>query len=317
MRSPRAYTASALAFSLLLVSLFAGNTAQMKARLKARQDGGQKQTILFVVSAMQLPSATIVPLVIIDQGQFKKPVAGDSDAKDISSFANTYYSRGRKYRLLFGGGEAGSLTIKKSNKDGECAINSADVTLQSQAKLNRNVMALATNSDSLGSPKSSRRAPTVSERASLMPLVQAAYKQKGVAVALLPSLTTVNLTALDLDSDGKAELIGSFVVKKQGTSPTRYAMFLIAEPQGNNYKTTVLQYERFTNKDIMSGADITAIENGVYLERLVDQLDLDGDGTNEVITVTDGFEGDTYHIYKKQGDTWNKVYEFGNYRCAF
>ena len=313
MRSPRTYTASTLTFALLLASLLVGNTVQ----IKARQDGSQKATVLFVVSAWQLPDASIVPFVIIDRGQFKQPVGGDSDAAEISSFANTYYPEGRKYRVLFGGDEAGSLTIKKSNKDSECAKNSADVMLQSQVKLNRNVMALVTNSDSLGVGKNTRRAPTQSERAALMPLVQAAYKQKGVPVALLPSLTTVNLTALDLDSDGHAELIGSFVVKKQGTSPARYAMFLIAEPQGNSYKTTVLQYERFTNKEIMGGAEITAIENGVYLERLVDQLDLDGNGTNEVITVTDGFEGDTYHIYKKQGDTWNKVYEFSNYRCAF
>jgi hypothetical protein len=67
----------------------------------------------------------------------------------------------------------------------------------------------------------------------------------------------------------------------------------------------------------MSGAEITAIENGVYLERLVDALDLDGDGTSEVVTERDGFEGDSYFIYKKQGDKWNKIYEFSNYRCAF
>src|SRR5256885_13669883 len=112
MRSSRVYSASALAFALLLASLFVGNTAQTKAH----QDGSQKSTILFVVSAMQLPDASIVPFVIIDQGQFKQPVAGDADAAEISSFANTYYSRGRKYRVLFGGGEAGSLRIKKSNK---------------------------------------------------------------------------------------------------------------------------------------------------------------------------------------------------------
>ena len=313
MRSPKVYIASALTLSMLLASLFVENRAQTKGL----QESNTTATVLFVVSAWQLPDADIVPFVIIEQGKYKQPVAGDSDAKEVASFANAYYSKGRKYRVLFGGSEAGSLTIKKSNKDSECAKTSADVTLQSQAKLNRNVMALATNSDSLGGAKNTRRAPTPSERAALMPLVQAAYKQKGVPAALLPGLTTVNLTALDLDNDGNAELVGSFVVKKQGVSPARYALFLIAEPQGNSYRTTVLQYERFTNKDIMSGSDITAIENGVYLERLVDQLDLDGDGMNEVITVTDGLEGDTYHIYKKQSDTWNKVYEFSNYRCAF
>src|SRR5205085_8281206 len=81
MRSPRVYSASALTFALLLASLFVGNTAQTKAR----QDGSQKATVLFVVSAGQLPNADIVPFVIIEQGKFKQPVAGDSDAKEISS----------------------------------------------------------------------------------------------------------------------------------------------------------------------------------------------------------------------------------------
>jgi hypothetical protein len=128
---------------------------------------------------------------------------------------------------------------------------------------------------------------------------------------------TINLTAIDLDNDGKSELIGSFVAKKQKGGAARYPLFLFAEPQGNSYRTTVLQFERFTAKDIMSGADLTAIENGVYLERLVDALDLDGDGASEVITVRDGLEGDGYQIYKKQGAKWNQVYEFSNYRCGF
>lgn len=313
MPSRHVYTASALTLPLLLATLFVGNTAQMKVL----QEGNSKAAVLFVVSAGQLPNAFVVPFVIIEQGKFKEPVAGDADAGDISNFASAYYSKGRKYRVLFGGGEAGSLTVKKSNKDEECARTSADVTLQSQAKLNSNVMALATNDASLGGAKGTRRSPTASERAALMPLVKAAYKQKGVPAALLANLTTVSLTALDLDNDGKAELIGSFVVKKQTKGAARYALFLIAEPQGSSYRTTVLQYEQFTGKDIMSGADITIIENGVYLERLVDGLDLDSDGAAEVITVTDGLEGDSYHIYKKQGGTWRKFYEFANYRCAF
>ena len=313
MRSPRVYTALALTFSLLLAALFIGNTTETKAF----QDSNPKAPVLFVVSAMQPLNASMVPFVIIEQGQFKNPVAGDSDASEISSFANAYYSKGRKYRVLFGGVESGSLTIQKSNKDEECARTSADVRFQSQVKLNRNVMALATDSTSLGGVKTTRRAPTPSERAKLMPLVQAAYKEKGLPAALLAGLMTANLTALDLNSDGKAELVGSFVVKKQKAPAARYAMFLIAEPQGNSYRTTVLQYEQYTNEDIMSGAELTAIEGGVYLERMVDGLDLDGDGASEVIVVKDGLEGDNYFIYKKQDGKWNKVYEFANYRCAF
>jgi hypothetical protein len=264
-----------------------------------------------------VPEGDIVPFLILDQGQFKQPVAGDSDADELTKFSDSYYSKGHKYRVLFGGAEAGSLTVKKSNKDSECARSSADVTLRTQAKLNTNVMALATNSTTLGGTKSTRRPPTPAERAALMPLVKAAYKQKGLPTALLPGLVTVNLTALDLNNDGKAELIGSFVVKKQKGGAARYALFLIAEPEGNSYRTNVLQYERYTSKDIMSGASLDVVEGGVYIERLVDGLDLDGDGGSEVIALRQGLEGDGYLVYKKQGGSWKQIYEFSNYRCAF
>lgn len=299
--------------ALLVAALFVGNAVDAKPR----QEGNPNRTVIFAVSSPIPSNASMVPFVIIENGQFKQPVAGDSDEAEMASFASAYYSKGRKYRVLFGGGEAGSLTVKEANKDKECSRSSADVTLRSPAKLNRNVMSLATNSDSLGKAKGTRRPPTPAERAALMPLVKTLYKQKGVPAALLPSLMTINLTALDLDNDGKSELIGSFVVKKQKGGAARYALFLFAEPKGTSYQTTAMQYEQYTDHDLMSGATIDAIENGVYLERLIDALDLDGDGASEVITERDGFEGDSYFIYKKQGGKWDKIYEFSNYRCAF
>jgi hypothetical protein len=310
MRFQRTIIIACLTMSLAFGSLFAGSAAATKSLQET-----PKATVLFTVYSPLAPNAYMVPFVIIENGQFKQPIAGDSDEAEMNSFAGTYYSKGRKYRVLFGGAEAGSLTVKEANKDKECSRSSADVTLRSTARLNRNVMALATNSDSLGVAKSIRRSPTAAERAALMPLVRAAYKQKGVAAALLPGLMTINLTALDLNNDGKSELIGSFVVKKGNAA--RYALFLFAEPKGASYQTSILQYEQYTDNDLMSGATIDAIENGVYLERLIDALDLDGDGASEVITERDGFEGDGYFIYKNQGGKWNKIYEFSNYRCAF
>ena len=299
-------------FSLLLCLLTAG-TAQMKARHQEQS----ASTLLFVVSRND-QGASIEPILIVDQGSYKQPVAGDSDAEEISKFAARYYRKGQKYRVLFGGGEAGSLTVKESTKDSECFRTGANVTLQTQAGLNANVMALATNADSLGRAKGSRRAPTASERAAALSLARDAYKQKGVPAALIPSLTTVNLTATDLNGDGKAELIGSFVVKKRKGGEARYVLFLLAEPQGKSYRAGLTQYGHYTEKDIMSGGSIDAIgEGGIYTERLVDQLDLDGDAAAEVITLSTGFEGVSYVVYRKQQGKWQKIYDFGNYRCAF
>lgn len=312
MRFQRVIIIACLTMSLALASLFAGSATATQPLQE-----NSKATVLFTVYSTLPPSAYMVPFVIIENGQFKQPIAGDSDEAEMNSFASAYYSKGHKYRVLFGGAEAGSLTVKEANKDKECSRSSADVTLRSTAKLNQNVMALATNSETLGKGKSTRRSPTPAERAALMPLVRAVYKQKGVPAALLPSLTTINLTALDLDNDGKSELVGSFVVKKQKGGAARYPLFLFAEPEGNSYRTTVLQYDRFTKDDIMSGAELTVVENGVYIEKLVDALDLDGDGVSEVVTERDGLEGDGYTIFKKQDGKWNKAYEFSNYRCAF
>lgn len=306
--------ASALATcSLLLPCLSAVETS----RAKSRQQEKPASTVVFVVSR-SAEGATIEPILTIGQGGYKQPVAGDSDVEEISRFAARYYRKGQKYRVLFGGGEAGSLTVKESTKDSECFRTGANVALQTQAGLNTNVMALATNADSLGRAKGSRRAPTASERAAALSLARDAYKQKGVPASLLPSLTTVNLTATDLDGDGQEELIGSFVVKKRKGGEARYVLFLLAEPQGKGYRAGLTQYGHYTEKDIMSGGSIDAIgEGGIYTERLVDQLDLDGDAAAEVITLQTGFEGVSYVVYRKQQGKWQKIYDFGNYRCAF
>lgn len=303
------------AISLSLSGLF-GSSAM---RAGAEPQGSGAKTVVFVVSSSPAAqSATIVPILIIEQGGYKQPVAGDSDQAEISRFASDYYGKGQKYRLLSGGGSAGSLTVKASTKDSECSRTGAEVSLQTQAKLNTNVMALATNSDTLGRAQGSRRAPTAAERAGVLALAKDTYKQKGVPAALLPSMVTVNLTASDLNGDSKAELIGSFVVKKTKGGQERYVLFLLAEADGNSYKAALSNYDRFTSKDIMSGADIDVIgRDGVYTERFIDQLDLDGDGTSEVITMKLGLEGDGYNIYRKQKGQWQTLYEFSNYKCAF
>jgi hypothetical protein len=301
-------------FPLIALSLVISFTVDVPQARAEPQQGGPSRTVVFVVSARSLPTAGIEPILIIEQGQYKNPVAGDSDPVEIKRFVADYYRKGQEYRVLFGGG----LAVKRSTEDEECFRTGAEVTLRSQAKLNTNVMALATNSDSLGRAEGSRRAPTAAERAAVLPLARNAFKQKGVPASLLPTLQTVNLTATDLDGDGKAELAGSFVVKKRKGGQQRYVLFLLAEPQNDSYRAVLTEYASYTQKDIMSGGNIDAIgAGGIYTERLVDQLDLDADGASELITKTDGFESVSYTIYGKRNGQWAKVYEFGNYRCAF
>jgi hypothetical protein len=313
--SLRLYCVAAL---FVVFGALAGMFAGGMLRAKAQQEAGEARTVVFMLSSGGLPKASMEPILIIEQGKYQKPIAGDSDDAEIARFAAEYYRKGRKYRVLFGGGEAGSLTVERSTKDQECARTGAEAVLQTQAKLNSNVMALATNSDALGHKQGSRRAPTAKERAAAVSLARDAYRQKGVTASLLPTMQTINLTATDLNGDGKAELIGSFVVKKTRGGEARYLLFLLAEPQGDGYRAGLTQYQQITNQDVMGGLSLDEIvKGGVHTERLVDQLDLDGDGAAEVITITNGFEGVGYTFYKKEKGQWRKFFESGGYRCAF
>jgi hypothetical protein len=315
MRLRHPCAALLLAVSLFLIGplMIATPTAQ------AEPEAAQSQTVLFVVSASRAAQdARMEPILIIEAGGYKQPIDGGADAEEITRFADAYYRKGQKYRVLFGGGSAGSLTVTGSTKDTDCFKVGAGVALQTQAKLNSNVMALATNSEDLGRAQGSRRAPTAQERAGVLALAQDTFKQKGVPAALLPSMEVVNLTATDLNGDGKAELIGSFVARRKGGDGARYLLFLLAEPQGNSYRAGLAQYSQLTNKDASGGLSLDEmIGAGTFIERLVDQLDLDGNGTAEVITVSNSLEGVGYTFYKKQSGQWQKFFESGGYRCAF
>ena len=120
--------ALAILLSLAWTCLFAVSAPLAKAR-----QGREASTVVFIISANKLPSASITPILMIEQGSYKNPIAGDSDAETISRFAADYYRKGQKYRVLFGGGEAGTLTVQRSTKDQECMRTEAEVLIQSSA----------------------------------------------------------------------------------------------------------------------------------------------------------------------------------------
>jgi hypothetical protein len=306
--------AVSLIIILSLTILFAAGAPVVKAQ----RQGQDAQTIVFALSAIGLPNAGMEPILIIERGEYKSPIAGDSDEALITRFKADYYRKGQKYRMLFGGGAAGTVIVKRVNPVGDCSQTGAEVALQSKAGLNSNVMALATNSDSLGRKPSSRRAPTPAERAAVLGLARKAYQQNGVPASLLSNIQTINLTATDLDADGKVELIGSYVVRKTQGAQARHLLFLLAEPEGSSYRAGLAEYGKLTKEDVQGGLSLDEIvQSGTLAERLVDQLDLDGDGTAEVITITHEYESVTYKFYKKQQGKWQKVYESGGYTCAF
>ena len=136
-------------FSLALLSvLFVLGLSALPALGQAR-----KATMVFAVSA-EAGDGSMDAVVLVDGKQLRVPFTDEQKDRQ-KKIAEEYFAAGRTYRLIFGGGEAGSVTVKKWSEG--CNSVHADVGLSTSVRLGGPVRALATSSDALGKRPSARR----------------------------------------------------------------------------------------------------------------------------------------------------------------
>lgn len=311
--NPNKAVAAALVAALLTL-------AQPAPRASAppQQQSGtlRRDSVVFVVTKGNATPAEVEPAAVINgRGAIAEPALGASADGGLSAFLVPYYKPGVKYRLVFGGAEAGTLTVREVTH-ADCSPNTASVDVDSAtAKLGGKVMALATDGPHTLRAQSSRRAPTDAERAAAFGVAKRILAGKRVS-ASERNTRTLNLTASDLDGDGREELIGSYVVK---TGPqVRDTLFLVAAPQGRGHVPALTKYARVKASEMMDPTLIGMVDEGsLAAELYIEQLDADGDGVGEVFTSSDSFEGTTFRAYRRQRGAWRAVYENYSYRCAY
>jgi hypothetical protein len=278
--------------SLVVISFFIGRTpgvARTGAPIGMQDAAGR--TLVFALAKDSEGTFRTEAIVIIGGGKYTPPPAG-AEAGVLKKFTDTYLRVGRQYRVIFGGGDAGSMTIRRYEAD-MCGNLIAEVDAQTTARLGGEVQALAVSSDKIGGGTSSRRAPTEAERASVLEVARAVYGQRRVGAALARKMKTINLTATDIDRDGKFEMIGTFQI--EAGSEVMHNLFIIFEPAGNGeYKAAWNWYQKGTED-----------------RKLVDVVDLDGDNKAEVIAEGFDIENNFYVIYKRQAGVWRPVYKGG------
>jgi len=269
-----------------------------------------------IVFAVLNDGNTLEPIALIEKGKLVPASDGSDEAKVIAQFTKNYYQPKTTYRLVFGGIDAGSVTIKSSDPKMECSANLAQISTQpTKMKLGGFVMALATNAPPNKEEKGLRRQPTAAERAEITTLARAELAKQKVAASALKNLKFHNMTALDTDDDGKAEIVGTAWVE---TSPTdRAVLFFIAEQnKAGKYAFGFSEFKAVNQEEVMSG-EITAIDTGIYCELLLDALDYNADNVDEIFTYTQGFEGNSFNAYRRSSGKWTRAFEGGNYHCAF
>ncbi len=269
-----------------------------------------------IIFALLNDGKTVEPLAYVDNGKLVQPVSGGDDEAKLSLFNKNYYKPNSAYRLIFGGANAGTVTIKNSDPKAECSANMAEVTVVSaKAKLKGNVRALATNAAATKKGSGVRRLPTSAERIEIEALVRSEFLKQKVDSSAAKVLKYQNLTAVDVDSDGIAEMIGSFWIDNSPTS--RALLFFIADKNADGkYSFGYSKFENIEKADVMSG-EISSVDEGVYHERLLDIFDYDNDGVAEVFTYVQSFEGAGFNAYRREGGKWVVSFEGSNYHCGY
>jgi hypothetical protein len=274
-----------------LAMLLLSSLAVISASRTAAQT--RNSAVVFAVSA-ESGEGNMDAVVMIDGKRLRAPYTDEQKDRQ-KSFGNQYFAPGKVYRLIFGGGEAGTVTVKKWSEG--CNNIHAEVTAKTSARLGGKVMALATTSETLGKRASARRALTDSERAQVLTLVKSIYSQRRTPASLIGSIKVTNLTATDLDGDGKYEFIGSFM--SAAKNKFERDLFLIAHQQGAAMRADLVKFQAYQPppEEFLSSIDF------------IDQLDLDGDGTGEVFANQGGFDGYALLIFKKVGGRWRQIYD--------
>jgi hypothetical protein len=294
--------------SLALVALCALTQLPPAAAQRRRPPAAAPAgTVIFSVKKYEA-NVQIEPIVILRGRTYAHPpvdegdVTGSNPEAVAKRFINEYFRAGRQFRVLFGGGEDGSARVVKYVEPG-CVGMYAEVTTDTSARLGGEVQALATNSKTIGGGPASRRAPTEAERAAALALARSAFARNGAPAALVRKMEVFNLTAADLDRDGKFELVGSFRIENNTeTTFDAYALFMIFAPGPLGLKPALTWSHRGGETEYSD-------------RRFVDHADLDGDGVSEVIAEGHYYESNDYFIYKKQRGQWRVVYHGGGGGC--
>lgn len=302
--------------TLFTALMLSAATVEGQRAATSRRTSNAKGALVFAVTRRPDGVVEFEPIASYRRGSFVGSVTGESSNAALARFAKEYYRAGRRYRLMWGGAEAGALVVKASQMKAECSRASATADVETSVSLGGNLMALATDSPTLGRAQPSRRPPTDAERALVVERVREIFRQKGVPDAALGELKTINLTATDADGDGAFEFIGTFMVKRRADAVD--VLFLLAEASGGALKVGVSRHEQLEAEQMPDAEALESVGQSAFLaEMLIDQLDVDGDGKGEVFTISYSFEGTHYSIYKKGAKGWTRVQEFYNYRCAY
>ncbi len=241
-------------------------------------------------------------VALVERGRYLSPPPppenGKGPATATSRFEAQYFAAGKQYAVYVGGEHAGTVQVIKPEAI-RCASLSAVVS-GTGALEDDDVRALATSLPIPPRPPAAARRPTPEEEAAARKLAGSVFRLHGARDSAMRKIRIERLVLSDLDRDQKAELVGTFSLRDK----VERTLLLVAGPGGDGFKTELAWHYSASGEP-----------DDRQQRSLVDHLDLDGDGVDELIVRMEGHEDWQYGIYKKQKKSWKLVYTGGGGGC--
>jgi len=212
------------------------------------------------------------------------------------------YKVGERIALFVGGQRQGDVRIKKVvplQCDSSAALVSTDPSLH----LPKDTMALASNSDGIRPHPNTQHQASEVESNYARQLAGDEFRKHAVPATLVKNIKVDKLVVTKLDSTDSEFLVGSLSLV---TKSARYDVFLIAKIVESSATAEFARYHK--TSDLEDGTDSEDV-------RFVDQLDLDGDGFDEVVVEVTGYENEEFAIYHRSNDSWSQVHLGGQGGC--
>jgi hypothetical protein len=212
------------------------------------------------------------------------------------------YKVGERLALFLGGQRAGNVRIKKV-MDLQCDSSAALVSADSPVHMTKDMMALASNSASIHPHANSQREADAGEQKSARELAMSIFRKHGVPETLAKDIKVNHLIMTKVDESESIFAIGSLYVEAKGI---RHEVFLIGKLDSVSPTSELARYHKTTYlEDEKDSEDV----------RFVDQLDLDGDGTDEIVVEVRGYENEEFEIYTRRNGLWSQVHVGGQGGC--
>jgi hypothetical protein len=237
-----------------------------------------------------------------DTPRFEDLIAIQIFSREAPPARSATYRVGEHLALFVGGQRQGDVPIKKVMPF-QCNSSAAVVTADPSVHLGKDAMALATNADKVRPHGNNQREPNEAELAHAKQLAMNEFLKHGVPAEFSKSLKIDRAIVMRVDETEDELLVGSLFVEGEGA---RHEIFLVAMMASSGATTELARYHK-----------TTAVEDGKDAQdvRFVDQLDLDGDGTDEIVVEVTGYESEAFLIYKRMSGRWRRVHVGGQGGC--